>query len=404
MVRASHDDVVSALRAGRRGVVSPTSASGWTAAWVPDRAALRALGDQFAIEDGEEQELTVHVAIGHRTGTWTWNVDDADGRATVLDEAAEALGECLGADRAVEVREILEDAQCSDALIEGLAEFHDLPSPWGPLPRREVTLQRGDPAAARLAARIVAGQVGSTGLARLTDGWSLIRVEAGPDGQNVMTMAVAAGGSNRRTTVLELWRGDDAAAGFALVNRTGVIAEGRWNTGWRDLEADGWEARDAAAEALARHARDAEVDGMALRTLLRARSWHDDPLAELVALLDLPHDALRILDGAAQAPELRPMKPAQFWRLLWEEAKDRDAGPWITARWLRITLAVYAVVVSLVALGAAAVKYAVVATDGAVLDHDEAATSDWVFAIIFTLAVPLNLWCAVQLIRRGTFF
>ena len=401
MIRASQDAVVSAL-GDRGGVVSPTSASGWTAAWIDDPTPLPALGDGFAIE-GDENTLTLQVVADRRSGSWTWNVDDTDVAVPVLAEAARALGAVVArtdtdTDTDTELRHALAGAECADELIDDLVRRHHLPHPWGPVPRRAVTLQRGDPAAARLAARIVARDVGSIGLAALPGGWSVIRAEAGPDAQGAVTMSVAAGLSSRRGTVLALWRGEGGAAGFEVASGDGVAAEGRWNTGWRDLGADRREARDAAAQVLAQAAGGSAVNLVALRALLRSRTWNGDPLAELVALLEVPDTAVRVLDGSAGDPGLRTMKPAPLWRLVWEAIRDRGSGPWITTRWLRNVIAGYAFLAALVALGAAAAKYAAVATGDAFLDHDG------VFAIVFTVAVPLNLWCAVQMFRRGTFF
>jgi hypothetical protein len=400
MIRAPQDEVVSALLDGGAGSVSPTSVAGWTAAWIPDLTPIVTLGAQFAVED-EEQGITLHALVDNRPARWSWDFDDASDHLIVLDEAARVLAELLDeADRQSQIRRALGDAQCADELVADLLELHDLAHPWGPVPRNLITLQYGDPATARLAARIAAGEVGTTGLAHLSDGWSVIRAGSGPGAQDTVTMALAAGGPHRRATVLALWRGHGAAAGFELVNRTGVVAAGSWNTGWRDLETDGWESRDAAARALVRDVCGPTVDQTGVRALLRARTSGTDPLAELTALLGVPGAALRVLDGSDGAPELQAMKPAPLWRIV--SAAVRDSAPWISRRWLRIAIAGYALVISVVAMGAAAVKYVALAT-GAFPDGETVATSDWVFAILFTVAVPLNLWCGIQMLRRGTF-
>lgn len=55
------------------------------------------------------------------------------------------------------------------------------------------------------------------------------------------------------------------------------------------------------------------------------------------------------------------------------------------------------------ALAIALIGWAVVATDGTFVDEDGVTTSDVALTVVLTLVVPLNLWSAVQLIRRGTF-
>lgn len=392
MIRSPHDEVVAALRDDGVGTVSPTSASGWTAAWLAALDSIRPLGDHFAVDGAEEDRITLHLRLDNRSSIWTLEIDDADGDSSVCNAAAQALGELLDEPHPQQIRRALGAARDADELVDNLLEGRDLPDPWGPATRRAVTLHRGNPASARIAARIAAGGSGTTGLARLTGGWSVIRSDP-HFGDLPLTVPTVSPG--RRA--LGLWRGEGEAAGFELLDRTGTIAEGRWNTGWRDLEADGWQSRDAAAWALVQAFGDGDGDAnlIAVRTLVRARRWHGDPLAELVALLSIPGDAVGVLDGREGAPELRPMTPAPTWRLVWEAMRD---GPWVTARWLRISLASYALVVGLVALSCAAVKYAALANDV------ETATSDVVFAILFTVVAPLNLWCGVQIIRRGTFF
>lgn len=291
----------------------------------------------------------------------------------------------------------------ADDIIDNLRELLDLPDLWGPVPLNEVTLQRGDLAAARLASRIATREIGATGLALLSDGWSAMRAHGGPGAQARLTMAVAAASPRRRSTVLALWRGDGDAAGFKLWRGTDLVSKGRWNTGWHYLEDDDRQAQDADAQAFAEQAGDREIDMASLRALLRARTRSSDPLAELTALLGVPAEALDVLDERADAPPLELLEPAGLVRLVWEEVKDTEAGPWISARWLQITIAVLATVIAVGAAGAAAVGYAVLATDGAFVDQTGVSAGDWVFTVVVTLAVPMNLWCAVQLIRRGTF-
>lgn len=389
MVRSPHDEVVAALREDGAGTVSPTSASGWTAAWIAALDSIRPLGDHFAVDGAEKDRITLHLRLDNRSSIWTLD-GDTDDDSSVCNAAAQALGELFDEPHPQQIRRALGAARDADELVDNLLEGRDLPDPWGPATRRAVTVHRGNPASARLAARLAAGEWGPTGLARLSGGWSVIRSDPAP---GILPLPIPTGSPRR--LAMALWRGEGDAAGFELLDRIGTIAQGRWNTGWSDLEADGWQRRDAAAGALVQAFGDGDTDLIAVRALVRAQRWPGDPLAELVALLSIPGDAVGVLDSREGAPELRPVTPAPTWRLVWEAMRD---GPWITARWLRISLASYALVIGLVALSCAAVKYAALA------NGVETATSDVVFAILFTVAAPLNLWCGVQIIRRGTFF
>jgi hypothetical protein len=403
IVRAPQATVVSALQPDSVGTVGPTSSAGWTVGWIPDVAPLSGLGDTVSIDENDDGGVRLRVDTDGTTQVWAQSV--SEGERQDPHEAAQALCDVFGrADRLAEVRSALDDADTSfaDDIVARLDEILDLPELWGPERLREITVQRGDPTVARLAARLAAREIGPTDLASLEDTWTALRAAGGRAAQDVLTVMVAAGSSKRRSVVFTLWRGSDAAAGFELVRGSDVIAGSRWNTGWRDLAGEDPEARDAEAHVLAQQIGDNDVDLVALRSLMRARSRRPDPLAELFALLDLPVAVLALLDEQPDAAEWRSVKPAARLRLVWEYAKEIAAEPLVEARWLQVMIAVILTVVTFFGLAAAVVGYGALITNGALIDQQGVTAGDVAVTILVTFAIPLNLWSAVRLVRRGT--
>ena len=403
IVRAPQAAVVSALEPDSVGTVGPTSSAGWTAAWSPDVAPLSGLGDTVVIDENDDGGVRLRVDTDGITHVWEQYV--SGGERPDPHDAARALCDVFGrADRLAEVRSALDDADasCADDIVARLDEILDLPELWGPDRLREITAQRGDPTMARLAARLAARENGPTDLASLEDTWTALRATGGRAAQDVLAVMVAAGSSKRRSLVLTLWRGSDAAAGFELLRGSDVIAEARWNTGWRDPAGEDPESRDAEAKVLAQQVGDNDVDLVALRSLMRARSRRPDPLAELFALLDLPVALLALLDEQPDAAEWEAVKPAARLRLVWEYAKEIAVEPLVEARWLQVMIAVILTVVTLFGLAAAVVGYGALITNGALIDQEGVTAGDVAVTILVTLAIPLNSWCAVRLVRRGT--
>jgi len=403
IVRAPQAAVVSALEPDSVGTVGPTSSAGWTAAWSPDVAPLSGLGDTVVIDENDDGGVRLRVDTDGITHVWEQYV--SGGERPDPHDAARALCDVFGrADRLAEVRSALDDADasCADDIVARLDEILDLPELWGPDRLREITAQRGDPTMARLAARLAARENGPTDLASLEDTWTALRATGGRAAQDVLAVMVAAGSSKRRSLVLTLWRGSDAAAGFELLRGSDVIAEARWNTGWRDPAGEDPESRDAEAKVLAQQVGDNDVDLVALRSLMRARSRRPDPLAELFALLDLPVARLALLDEQPDAAEWEAVKPAARLRLVWEYAKEIAVEPLVEARWLQVMIAVILTVVTLFGLAAAVVGYGALITNGALIDQEGVTAGDVAVTILVTLAIPLNSWCAVRLVRRGT--
>ena len=404
IARAPHDALVSVLRDAEAGAVGPTAASGWTVAWAPDVRPALALGDVVAIDD-DDPAVTLHVAVAGEIRTWAWNLELDDPPPAEARDAARAL--CQAFDRPEQMATLaalLEGIGYSDDVIASLEAVLDLPDMEEPNPLRAVTVQRGDQPAACVAARVAAREMGPTALTTLGGEWTLVRSTDGPAAQRILASALAEGSSPRRSAVLHLWRGSEGSAGFALLRGFDVEATAQWNADWEHLDHARWQQRDAFAAALARHLGGENVDLTALRALLQARTWSGDPLAELVMLLGVPPAILAVLDEHDNAPALEPVRPASLGRIVWEAARDTESEPWIRPRWLQLTLAGLAIPIAVVALGFAAIGWAAIATDGTFVDQNGMSASDVASTVLLTFAAPLNLWSAVQLIRRGTFY
>lgn len=396
--------MVSALQAVGVGIVGPTAASGWTAVWLPDAERLLPLGDVVSIEEDDDGYLALGVHAGGQSRVWAWPYDPEGRPTSEVEDAARSLCEVFERpNRERELASLLLDAPEAEDIASSLDMVFDLPQLDDPAPERSIAVTRADTTSARMAARILAGDMGRTGFAVLDGGWSVIRPLDAPHLHATVALTLAAG-SDTRHPALSLWRGPGTSSGFLLALDTDTVSTVTWNTQWRDLDNEGWERRDAVASALAQHLGSGDDELTELRTLVRARTWHGDPLARLAFLLGLPSAILALLDEHDDAPRLDLVKPASTWRVVWEAAMEIQREPWITARWLQLTIAVAAIVIGLVGLAAAGMGYAVIATDGAFVEQDGVDAGDWLFTVMMTVFAPLNLWCAVQLIRRGTFF
>lgn len=405
LVRAPHPAVVSALQADGVGIVGPTAASGWTAVWLPDAERVLPLGDVVSIEEDDDGDLTLGVHASGRSHVWTWSCDPEDRSPSEVQDASRSLCEVFGRpERERELADLLQDVPGAEDVASSLDLVLGLPALDEPAHERAVALTRADRTAAHVAARVLAGEIGRTGFVTLEHGWSAIRPLDAADAHEMVTPTLAAGADGRHRAALSLWRGPGGTSGFLIALGPDEVSAVAWNTDWRDLGTEGWEHRDAVATTLAEHVGTGDVDVAELRALVRARTWNGDPLAHLAFLLGLPRTALAILDDHDNAPALELVEPASMWRVVWDAAKETNREPRITARWLQLTIAVAAILIGLVGLAAAATGYAVIATDGAFVDQDGVDARDWAFTVMFTVAGPLNLWCAVQLIRRGTFF
>jgi hypothetical protein len=369
VARASQEVVVGAL-AGADADVGPTSATGLTAVWCSGDEPVRALGgvDLVAVWDEPEQgHVVLHLRCDGREEDRVWPLEVAGPAAvpptsrTVVDALRQVLG-----DPVAPVHDAFADVRSAEGLTTLLEEHFALPV-LDPVRRRAVTLHRGRHADARIAGRIAAG-AGGVGVTDLGGRWTALHADH-PASQQLVTLSAAAAG-RRRSLVLQLWRGDGKAAGFDLVLRDRSVAQVGWDDGWRRPADEGWQTRDEIAGVLAHHV-GGDVDVPALRALLRARTRATDPLARLVALLGLPPEALDVLDGTTSAPDADRVQHAGWWRVVWEESRaEAAAGLRRTQLWALVVTGVLSTAVLVFAL-------ALVATDGALVDHPGATVVDW---------------------------
>lgn len=380
------------------------------------------MGDVVALDEVDDWFhhliLRVDTADGSRRWAWSADEDDDDGievdvlPRSALAEVGLAVAQAFDQPELVgAITDVLTEASDVDAVTAGLHLVLGLPQLEPPEPNRGITLFRGDRSGARLAARIAARHAGTTRLTGLDDRWTSLQTGASAN-QRVLTHGIAAT-AERRDVVLELWRGAGHAAGFLLAHRGYAIAYGSWNTGWRNLDEDAWQERDAQADALARRLDREAGDTSGLRALLRAQSWSRDPLADLVSLLGVPPEALTRLDGSPDLDQGELIEGMSAWHAMlapgrdaWHEmlAAGRDAWvpPAPLAPWVWDVLLVTALLSFFVELPAAALGWAAIATDGAFVESDSATAADWALAVLATLSVPFSVWLTVWLVRRAS--
>ncbi|WP_418274931.1 hypothetical protein ACNHYB_08585 [Isoptericola jiangsuensis] len=401
LARASQDDVVSALGPVDADV-GPTSATGLTAVWCTGDEPIRALTgavDLVAVwDEPDEGHVVLHLSRDgvDRDAVWPLHLsaDPQPPSTRARDDLSTDLCAFFGVDARPGLAPAMADVRRAEHLTDLLEEHFEVPV-LDPVRTRAVTVHRGHPSDSRIAARLTAGGGSGVEITPVGERWTVL--DAGDPGvQQVVTLATAAAGS-RRAVVLQLWRGDGAAAGFELVHRDHVIAQGSWDDGWRRSADEDWPARDAVAEVLARRV-GGEVDLPALRALLRARTRTGDPLARLVEVLGIPAATLDVLDGTSTAPA-EVAEPAGPWRVLWDESRrGADSGLPIGPRWVQLTVAALAGLVSLVLL---VLGVGVVATDGALLDHAGVTASDWLILPVAGVGVAASALAAHRLVRRG---
>ncbi|MFF2453330.1 hypothetical protein [Isoptericola sp. NPDC058082] len=395
IVRAPQADIVRLPDRFRLESVGPTSTSGWTAVWCETLAPLEPLSTVVAVDEGLGR-LSLHVDVDGASAAWDWSENPATD-AQVL-AATQALCRALGPPRESDgLEHRLAAAIADEELVDVLADEFELPDLDESEPRRAVVLHRGDPAGARLAARIVARATGPVCAADLGDAWTVLVTEDPLDADH-LAVAVAEGAS-RRSATLVLWRGAGDARGAWTVSKY-ARTEATWGTGWwspgdRDVEEREEGVRGLAAEV------GVGVDPEGLRALVAADHDHE-PLARLVGVLGLPGEALAVLDERPEAPALERMEPAS-WRQAAVEA-GRASDSWDLAlpfmsRWPRTAVAAV-LAVMLIMLALTVLSVGVLATGGAFVDQDGVSASDWAFAGISVVLLALYVGLAVVVVGR----
>ncbi|GAP79059.1 MULTISPECIES: hypothetical protein [Brachybacterium] len=418
---APRSTVLDLLAGDDDASVGPESATGWTVAWFEDPDLIEEIRTAILVDEAGEVEIALGVRRDGVTRSWSWAVDedekcvdDADGIVEVgdgesladEDGAARELAAALGAPDEIRsaLRELLAQRREPDSFVDRLATLTGLPAPSPPHPVRALVLSRTTPAATRLTGQIAATGLGDIALADLGDGWSgllmLENPDLGPQLADAVGRFIAAQGlRSRKKRALLLWRGENGAAGFELHRGENLYAAHSWGTGWTDIVSAELSVRDAFAEELLVLAPDAPEHRPRLRSLMRADTRDRDPLAELVDLLDLPSDAIAVLDpgvdGTAAAPwddppvPLELLEPAGLGRFLRGLVTGRGLPP-LAPRWVLRAYGALCASLSLLSALWAATKTLVVATDGAIVDQPTATAGDWIFLCVAVVATVVN--------------
>lgn len=439
---APRPTVLALLTDDDEASVGPESAAGWTVAWVDDPDLVDEVGTAIMVDEAGMEEVALSLRRDGSTRSWWWTVaedeapaddsggvveagdidtgvvevgvghtgvvgpydiappaneDGADGAARELAAALGAAGEVRSA-----LRELLAQRREPNSFVEQLAAITGLPAPARPTPVRALVLSRSTPAAMRLTGEIASTGLGDIALADLGDGWSgllpLENPELGPHlAEAVGRMIAAQGLRSRKKRALLLWRGENGAAGFELHRGEDLYAARGWGTGWTDTVSADLSVRDTFVEELLVFFSDAVEQGPRLRSLMRAEARDHDPLTELVDLLDLPSDAISLLEprshGTAEEHRdespvpLELLEPAGLGRFLRGLVTGRGLPP-LAPRWVLFTYGMLCAAVTLLFALLAVTEAAVIWTDGAFVDQPAATSEDWIF-LLFSVIVTI---------------
>ncbi|MFI2105383.1 hypothetical protein ACH436_18975 [Isoptericola sp. NPDC019693] len=398
IVRASQADIVGLPGSDGLDEVGPTSASGLTAVWCETLGPLESLGTLLAVDESFDEErgdrTWLRVAVDGTSRVWDWSEVPATD-AEVL-AATQALCRVLGQPKHPDgLQERLDLAIADQQLVEALDVEFDLPDLVAASVRRAVVVHRGDPADARLAARVAARELGPVDVTELDGRWTVLRTKDPLDADHLMIGL--AEGSSRTSVTLGLWRGTGDACGASTVRRF-ERTEATWGTGWWVPGGSDLEARAAGVQGLAAAVGDVD-DPEALRDLVAVLDGDRDPLDALVAALGLPGEAVAVLDARPEAPPLDRVEPASWWRATWDFALSAEFVPDPPRGW-RLTGVVAVLVVTLVFLALTAFSVGVLATDGAAGDQEGVSVGDWIFTGVCALLLPFYLGLSVVVIRR----
>ncbi|HET9633750.1 MAG TPA: hypothetical protein VFP73_15225 [Terrabacter sp.] len=400
LVHAPRPRAVAILRdAAIPGRVGPSSATGWTAAWLDESA------DALPVRPAES-----HVVLSEGGDGLTIGIHPADGEPTLVarrwseplarsDEAAAALTFLFGLRgdaRPEDVAETLAGDLDLEALLWDLERLLELPPLEPPPPDRSVVVTRCDPSLVRLLAR-------TQGPLRLVrrDDWILVAPTDEVADLTDTGWALADAGGSRDVTIL-LWR-RGLHQGFRIA-RGRRAASWDWNDPWQGvgLPHEDPTAAAEAVQALSPHPLSPD-DASRLRALLHRPG--PEPLAELTRLLGLPPVASQVLSQESDVPldgEER-LEPAPLPRGLLEAMVEAYRHPRPVRRSLRFAYGLFAmgtvaatVVVALLAM----LSIVVLATDGSVVDQAGTGFGDWAFAGLAVVGTGVLAPTSVYRIRR----
>lgn len=400
LVHAPQPRAVAILRdAAISGRVGPSSATGWTAAWLDESA------DALHVRPTES-----HVLLSEGGDGLTIGIHPADGESTLVerrwseplarsDEAAGALTVLFGVRgdaRPEDVAEALAGDLDLEALLCDVERLLELPPLEPPPPDRSVVVTTCDPSLVRLLAR-------TQGPLRVVprDGWTLVApTDEGADLTGTAWALQDVAG--RRGLTILMWRRGQHQ-GFRI---TGGRREASWdwNDPWRSV---GLADEDATAvveavRALAPRFRSGD-DALRLGALLHRPG--PDPLLELARLLDLPPVVAQALSQESWLPldgEER-LEPAPVTSGLVEAMLEAYRHPRPLRRSLRFAYGLFAVG-TLAATGLTAllavVSIVVLATDGSFVDQAGTGFGDWAFAGLAVVATGVLAPTSVYRFRR----
>lgn len=384
LVHAPQPRAVAILRdAAILGRVGPTSATGWTAAWLDESASA------LPVRPAES-----HVVLSESGDGLTIGIHPADGEPTLVerswseplarsDEAAVALTVLLGLRgdaRPQDVADALAGDLDLDALLGDLERLLELPPLEPPPAERSVVVTTCDRSLVRLLAR-------TQGPLRIVprDHWTLVApTDRGADLTGT-AWAIADVPGRRRLTILMWRRGQHQ--GFRIT-RGRREASWDWNDPWRSV---GLAEEDATAvvEAVRALVPRPLPDDDALRLVSLLHRPGPDPLLELARLLGLPPVVSQALSLALSQESRVPLsgeellEPAPLTSGLVEAMLEAYRHPRPLRPSLRFAYGLFTVgtfaATGLMAL-LAVVSIVVLATDGSFVDQAGTGFGDWAFA------------------------
>ncbi len=407
MLKAPQASVASILTStGVTGSVGPTSATGWTAAWLdtlPDQEIDLASAGTFLLIDDLPSGTRMVLRDEHGAAmalTWPPQKEDAP-----ADAAARQLASMFGApEAAAKLEALLTDADHdAETLTSDLADVVELPELIERSPRAAAVFTRADVAIVRLAGAIA----GPTWLTEAGDGWTIAQSTVEPEEAEFagaeLAASISAAGSRRDRTLL-LWR-DGEASGFTIWRHGSIEGIWSWNGRWRDIDDDeaALTKETVCAEALAAIARD-RPDMFRLRELLRRGDHAEDALSELAVLLGIPCDSLTVLDQATtprpgpQAELVKRSTPSAAWWATVRQPRSRPVHGWLRPIYLAYTVGT--IVAALFSTGMAILGIGVIATGGSLIDEPQVTFEDWAFTGLFALLSVTLVPTAVFRVRR----
>jgi hypothetical protein len=402
LVRASHDELVAALRrADTDGLVGPTAASGWTCVWLDgdDLEGIDGLGFSTYLwahptRSGLTVELVRPGGAPERRG-WALPSDPVE-MTTLAGALVDLFGPAgaVGALRSMLVQDDLDIESFWDR-VDGVL---DLPELLAREPERCLVATRGDPARIRMAAMIA----GPTWIMPVNSGWTLAIPTHEEESQADVLAAAISGAAKRRERTIHIWS-HGQAVGLQIWRRGSLDVSWSWGTAWETIVGEPLEFESEVCDAIA--ALNPDLHLPSPRALLRQDRLDEAAVTSLFELLGLP-DSIRQTLTASRAPEGIPGAE------LIQKATPRQAtlaamrSDWADRRQIRnrplyVAYAIGSAVAAVVCWAMTCLGVAVLVTDGAVVDQPGDTAEDWLFVGVSAVLTIVLVPTAIYRLRRA---